>query len=219
MAERERFFELLPFLVNGTLAAVDAAWMQAQLAQHPEWRSQLHFHEELQGRVRESVDASLLGVAADIGYADVAARIARERVASKQPKPRWQRAAGWIGGHSPAGGWRLAQGLAMGMMLGVGVMLAVQQERLEPARERSTMRGVADGPLLRASFQPQATENDLRLALVEARVLIVAGPTRLGDYYLKAMPGRLAAARDTLLRSGVAQQVDEVPGLPEDLLE
>jgi hypothetical protein len=116
-------------------------------------------------------------------------------------------------------GWRLAQGLAMGLLVGVGTMLVLEQRAPDTSPVRSTTRGLADGPLLRVSFHPQTTENELRLALIEARAVIVAGPTRLGDYYLKPAAGHLKEARDSLVKSRVVQQADEVPSLPEELLE
>ena len=104
-------------------------------------------------------------------------------------------------------------------MAGVGTMLEMPPQGAPMVDVRGAAPGLADGPLLRVSFRPEATESAMRLALIEARVLVVAGPTRLGDYYLKAPAERLAAARELLLRSGVLQRADEVPGLPPDLLE
>jgi hypothetical protein len=220
MSERERFIEQLPFFVNGTLAPTDAAWMREQLQQHPELQGQLGFHEALDAHLRASVDASVQGVAADVGYASVAARIAAERTPPHTAPAWWTRIGPWVTGSATAPGWRLAQGAAMGLALGLGTMLAWQaQQRPDYAAVRSTAPGLADGPLLRVSFQPQATETELRLALIESRALIVAGPTRLGDYYIKAAAGRQAATLEALRRSNAVQQADEVPGLPEDLLE
>ena len=113
----------------------------------------------------------------------------------------------------------LAGGLAMGLVLGFGAMLALQGERETPVGVRSTAPALAEGPLLRVNFTAAASETQLRFALIEARATIVAGPTRLGDYYLKPAPGQLAAARDSLSRSKVVQRIDEVPGLPPELTE
>ncbi|MEO8151644.1 MAG: hypothetical protein ABI605_01145 [Rhizobacter sp.] len=210
MNERERFFELLPFFVNGTLAATDAAFMQAQLAQHPELQAQADFQRRVQATLKTSVDGRLQGVRADVGYARIAQRIAAEA------RPPWWRRL--LHGVAPQG-WRLAQGLALGLMVGVGATLVWRQQGLDTSPVRSTAPGLADGPLLRVSFHPQTTENELRLALIEARSIIVAGPTRLGDYYLKPAAGRINEARESLLKSRVVQQADEVPSLPAELLE
>jgi len=220
MSERDRFFELLPFYVNGTIHANDAAWLEHEITRHPELQSQLVLMQSLRASVREQAEASLAGVPADIGFAGLSARIAAEH--GVPAASAWQRLRAWLstlGG--VAGGNRLAplaSGLAFGLALGVGAMLVLPQS--PPLSEsRSTAPGLADGPLLRVSFRPDARESDLRLALLEARALVVAGPTRLGDYYLKTAPGRLAGARAALQASGLVLQIDEVPALPADLLE
>jgi hypothetical protein len=211
VSERERFFELLPFVVNGTASPDDVAFVQAQLVQHPELQAQFDFQRQVQASLKASVDGSLRGVPADIGYD----RIAR-RIAAEAHPPWWRRV---MSSFALPPGWRLAQGLAMGLLVGVGTMLVLEQRAPDTSPVRSTARGLADGPLLRVSFHPQTTENELRLALIEARAVIVAGPTRLGDYYLKPAAGHLKEARDSLVKSRVVQQADEVPSLPEELLE
>jgi hypothetical protein len=230
MTERERFFELLPFYVNDTLGEADRAFVRDMLVREPALQGQLDFHRAVQRQVRSETEATLVGVARDVGYDHIATRL-RPQAAQVAPSASpaataspsaWQRLRDWFALPAP-GGWRLAQGLAMGLALGLGSLLAVNLTRDEAPQMRGTgsaaSKGLADGPLLRVTFRPEASERNLRMALVEARAMIVAGPTRLGDYYLKPAPGALAQARDALLKSGVAQQVDEVPGLPPELTE
>ena len=232
MTDRERFFELLPFYVNDTLGEADRAFVREMLAREPALQAQLDFHRAVQRQVRSEAEATLVGVARDVGYEHIAARLrpqaaqaapsASPAVAVTPSPSAWQRLRDWFALPAP-GGWRLAQGLAMGLALGLGALIAVNVSRDEASQMRGTgsaaTKSLADGPLLRVTFRPEASERNLRMALVEARAIIVAGPTRLGDYYLKAAPGALVQARDALLKSGVAQQVDEVPGLPPELTE
>jgi hypothetical protein len=216
--DRQRFLDALPFWVNGTLTN-SALWGgEPHLTEHPQLQSQLDFAQATAEQTRALAEHSLQGVPADIGYGLLRSRLKPAASATSA----WARLREWLAVPS-AQGWRLAQGVAMGLMLGIGVMTllpTLRDSSHDPASSwRSTAPALAEGPLLRASFKRELTENELRLALIEARVLIVAGPTRLGDYYLKPAPGQLAAARATLLRLGVVQQVDEVPGLPPELLE
>jgi hypothetical protein len=219
MTERERFFEALPFFVNGTLNPAEGKWLREHLAQHPELQPQLVFMQALQREVQGAAAAALQSVPGDLGYAALRRRIDGD-LAPAAPASPWQRLRRWLAAPSPQG-WRLTQGLAMGAMLSLGVLLAVQQGEHEAPSggARGGAPALAEGPLLRVSFDAGVSEMKLRLALIEARTVIVAGPTRLGDYYLKPAPGQLAAARESLLRSGVAVQADEVPGLPAELTE
>jgi hypothetical protein len=219
MTERERFFELLPFFVNDSLGDADRAFVRDMLAREPALHSQLAFQQGLQRRVRSDAEATLAGVSPRIGFEHIAARLRAAPAASATP---WQRLRDRFALPAP-GGWRLAQGLALGLALGLGSLIAVNLSRDDAPQLRGTpagaAKGLADGPLLRVSFRPEASERNLRMALLEARAIIVAGPTRLGDYYLKPAPGALAQARESLLKSGVALQADEVPTLPPETTE
>jgi hypothetical protein len=217
MTERETFFERLPFLINGTLGALDAQWMREQMALHPELQGELRLAQAMRGQVHDEAQTHWRDVPADVGFAATQALIAREQRAAGTPS-LWQRLRVLLAAPAPQG-WRLAQGLAMGLAVGLGALLALPRPDADYTEIRSTAPGFADGPLLRVNFDPAASENDLRLALIEARVLIVAGPTRLGDYYVKPAPAQLEAARSTLARSRAVQRVEPVPGLPPEVLE
>ncbi len=231
MDERARFFALLPFHVNGSLGAADAAFVRDMIARHPELQSQLQFHEALREQLRAQVDGAIEGVPADVGYARlVALRQADARAAAPLARPHpappaapapatrptpWERLTAWLGARGAPQGLRLAQGLAFGLALGTGAMVALQL----PVAEAPAMRGVAAAgvALLRVSFLPDARESELRLLLIEARATIVAGPTRLGDYYLRVPAGQLDAARTRLQRSALVAGVDAVADVPEEL--
>jgi hypothetical protein len=205
--ERTRFFELLPFHVNGTLGDADRAFVRDMLARHPELQSQLEFHVAMREQLRAQVDATLAEVPADVGYARLPPLGVRSSFL--------QRLSAWLGERRAPQGLRLAQGLAFGLMLGIGGLIAWQQTTsVEPPTMRSVVP--AGAALLRVSFKPEARESELRLLLIEARASIVAGPTRLGDYYLRVPAGQLDAARRLLLRSGLVAGADAVADLPEE---
>ena len=50
-----RFDELLPFYVNGTLAEADREWVEAQLREHPQAAAELDSCRTLQARIRADV--------------------------------------------------------------------------------------------------------------------------------------------------------------------
>ncbi|MES1264295.1 MAG: hypothetical protein ABUU24_01435, partial [Variovorax sp.] len=53
----ERFEELLPWYVNGSLGAEDRAWVDAYLEQNPDARDELAWFRSLQQRVQENAPA------------------------------------------------------------------------------------------------------------------------------------------------------------------
>lgn len=224
MNDRERLLDALPSFVNGTLSAEDRAWVQAQLDAAPELRSQLEFQRRVREQVRGAAQRDLEGVPVDVGYAAVAQWIAQERgegAPSRPPQATPGLLSRWLGAiFSPAPAWRLAQGMALGLLVGGGAMLAMQKGHDD---ETGTVRSVApasSGPLLRVNFDKRASEEQIRLALIDARVRIVAGPTRLGDYYVAPATGRTAAAaRESLLKSRTVVRADEVASLPEGIDE
>ena len=219
MSDRQRFFELLPFHVNETISAKDAAWMECELARHPELRSQLAFMQSMRAAVREKAEIALADVPADIGFAALSARMASRRTGLRAVLGRLRAgldaAAGLL---APGRLVPLASGLVLGLGIGVGMML-VLPESTPWSESRGAAPGLADGPLLRVTFRPETRESELRLALLDARVLVVAGPTRLGDYYLKAAPGHIGGARASLQKSGLVLQIEEVPELAPELTE
>jgi hypothetical protein len=218
MQERERFFAWLPFYVNGSLDAAQRAWMQSYLEAHDGLAQEVALHEQMRSALRDQVRARLGDVPADIGYARTRARIAQalQAIQSRAPKPGLlQRFIGYV--DTPA--WRLAPVLVLVLLAVVGVQSVLLFERAPRDALTRGAPGYADGPLLRVNFNSTATESQIRLALIDARAVIVAGPTRLGDYYVKVAADHLAESRTTLARSPIVQRVDTVPALPEELLE
>ncbi len=207
MNERGRWLELLPFYLNGTLSDADRVWVEQYMALYPQLRSQLDFQRAVRDNVIETVEQSVRDVSDSIG-------LPRTLSMMHAPPSRWSVFSRW------PPGWRLTPALAVALfVIGVQGVLLVQIQHKEISPVRSVGRSLADGPLLRVNFKPQAREAQIRLLMIEAHALIVAGPTRLGDYYLKASSERLPATRTLLEHSALVQQVDEVRGLPEELLE
>jgi hypothetical protein len=212
MSERARWLELLPFYLNGTLDPVDRAWVQEYLERNPDVRPQLEFQEALRGTLITGVERSVEAVPATIGLPSTLSRIR-----ARSPRSRLLE---WVFSTRTDSGWRIAPVLVAALLvIGVQSLMLMQPQREPVASVRSIGRSLADGPLLRVNFKPEARESDMRLLLIETRALIVAGPTRLGDYYVKTVPERLSETRSLIGRSPLVQQVDEVPGLPEEVLE
>ena len=109
--------------------------------------------------------------------------------------------------------------LATLIVLQAGMLTNLLLKPDETSAIRSGAQGWADGPLLRVNFKADAKESEIRLLLVEAQALIVAGPTTLGDYFVKVAPARIDDVSARLKAHAVVQAVETVPSLPEALLE
>jgi hypothetical protein len=212
-----RLVELLPWYVNGTLGESDRAWVDACVAAHPEARQELVWFQTLGVEIREKE----LHAPADIGMERAIARI-RSEAKQAAPTSLWQRLVSWLADAMPSGLPRFAPAMAVLaalIVLQTAILTNVLFKPDDKTTVRSGAKGWADGPLLRVSFIPDAKESDIRLLLVETQALIVAGPSSLGDYYLKVAPARIADVVVRMKASTVVQAIDQVPSLPETMLE
>jgi hypothetical protein len=99
----------------------------------------------------------------------------------------------------------LVQAIAIALLMSRGMPEFAETRAVGEAQPRT---------YLQVNFKPEATEREIRLALIRAGGRIVHGPGQLGDYYV-AVPGeRLAAARRELEASGVVETVGQVDKLP-----
>jgi hypothetical protein len=211
-----RLVQLLPWYVNGTIRADDRAWVDACLAAHSQARQELAWFQTLGGEISEQVSQA----PADIGLQRAMARVRDDRQA-KSPS-LWQRLVNWLAQLTPRGSPRFAPAmaaLAALIVLQAGMLTNLLLKPDETSAIRSGAQGWADGPLLRVNFKADAKESEIRLLLVEAQALIVAGPTTLGDYFVKVAPARIDDVSARLKAHAVVQAVETVPSLPEALLE
>jgi hypothetical protein len=71
-------------------------------------------------------------------------------------------------------------------------------------------------PFIRVAFQPETTEQALRVLLTGVQADIVAGPTQLGDYYLLVAPGLADAVVQVLAENRIVESAVLVDSLPGD---
>jgi hypothetical protein len=208
----ERFEELLPWCVNGTLGADDRGWVERYAAEHPEAQAQIDWCRGLQAHIR----ASAPQIAPALGLDRVLQRIRGERPTMVK------RVRSWLGALAAAPVAAVARPIGAVAALAIIVVQggiiyqmrpdnSAQDERL--LRATKAMR-VDEGPLLRVNFSPDAREAEIRMLLVAAQATLAGGPGQLGDYYLRVPAGRESAAVDRLRREPIVQAVELVPGVP-----
>lgn len=209
----DRFEELLPWYVNGTLSKADAEWVAEYVRTHPEAQAELSWYQSLQTKIREDVPA----VPADVGYAKF-----MQRVRAEQPAPRTvkaptmgERLRGFLGSFSvtPRLAFATAIILVQAGIIGKLLLDGGLGGTNPYAEVRSTSQPVhANGDLIRLSFRPDARESDIRFALVSVGATIIDGPTQLGDYLVKVPAGKGNVSIEQLMASATVDHVTLLTG-------
>jgi hypothetical protein len=213
MSEQEmedRFHDLLPWHINGTLEKDQREWVDQYVSGHPQARAELRWHESLQTKMRENVPS----VSPDIGLDRFMARIRQEHRA-KTPTLMQRLNAFFSGfGMTPA---FAATAVLVLVQAGVIANLLLQRSHLEEdySAVRSLPAPIAVGPVLQVSFKPEATEREIRLLLVSIGARLVGGPGQLGNYILQVPAEATDAAAKKLQASQAVDVVMVLPSWPQ----
>lgn len=212
---RQRFEEMLPWYVNGTLEPESRQWFEGQLSAHPELRSELSFTEALRDRVQAAVPT----LAPDIGLDTLLRRINNERQASQAPRARnasptlRERIASFREGFrfSPA----FATAAAV-IAVQAGIIGALMVGQTADESEYSTFRSSGDGqvvsgPLLEVAFSADARERDIRGVLVRIGGMLAGGPGQFGNYVVYVPADRIAEAVRILESDPAVEAVSIIP--------
>ena len=193
----DRFNELLPWYVNGTLDEADRAWVEQHLAEHPQAREELGWYRSLQTQMRQDVPA----VPANIGLARTLHLIRGDRPTLAER----------VTGFFAAFGMRPTMALAGVALMAVqgGVIYNLLQPGQDDASQiRALGKAAADtGPLLKLRFAPGTREVDIRMALVLVQGNVTGGPGPKGDYFVRVPPGTEAASAEQLKGNAAVSSV------------
>jgi len=200
----ERFAELLPWYVNGSIGAADRAWVDSYLTDHPDARAELAWYQSLQKRIQETVPA----VPSTIGLAKAMNLIRGDRPTLAE------RISAFFGDFAlrPAVTFAL-----LGIVIVQGGVVANLMGRSnddEIAMRAMHAQTVEEGPLVKVNFAPDARESDIRLLLVSVQGTLAGGPGQLGDYYVRVPAGKEEQAVTKLRGKAIVQAVELAPGIP-----
>jgi len=219
---RERFSELLPWYVNGTLSEEDRQWMENYLREHPAAQAEVAWYRSL----KEQINDNAPKVPATIGLAKT-----MQLIRGDQPTIA-ERITAFLGGFglrpatsgrsgASASAFSLRPALALGLLAVVAIQAGVIATMMgtRGADEAALMRAgrtvpAEEGPLLKVNFAPDAREADIRLLLVSVQGTLAGGPGQLGDYFIRVPTGKEQAAATQLRGNAIVQSVEVVPGLP-----
>jgi Putative zinc-finger len=200
----DRFNELLPWYVNGTLGEADRAWVEQHLAEHPEAREELAFYRSLQTQMRQDAPA----VPHNIGLARTLHLIRGDRPTLAE------RVTGFLASLGMRPSLALA-GVALVALQGGVIHRLLHGGDDETAQVRTLGPAQVDGsPLLKVSFAAGAREVDLRLALVGVQGNVAAGPDSQGDYFVRVPAGMEAQSVEQLKGNASVRSVTLAAVLP-----
>lgn len=218
-ADRRRFELELPFYVNGTLADGPRAWMDARLAERPEWAVEVEWSHH----ARNAVKAARSGVLAEERWASLQTRLIVEGVLPAAPSAQ---AAPFRDRPRPGRtGWAAAllRPLAVPWpALALGVAVVATQGYL--LTHRNPGAGASEGALryrsasapsgscawagwLQVAVSPKMPVGEWTTALRTLGLGVMAGPGEGGEWLV-----RVPAGEDVL---GKRQALQAVAGVDE----
>lgn len=211
----DRFNELLPWYVNGTLNAADRAWVDQYLQDHPEALQQLRWNASMREQLHKDIRKDIRDVPEDIGLAKAMARIHSAKQPQPQPQPQpptlVERVREWFVGIGMRPALAAAFVIVAAQSVVIGSLLSLPENT-----EIRALRPAASPPeaFIRVNFKPDAREADIRLLLVGVNGSIASGPGQLGDYYVRVAPGQREQALEQLKASPNVESANNVDGLP-----
>ncbi len=206
-AEDQRLTELLPWYVNGSLDAQGRAWVDQMVAVHPAAAAALARERHLSA----ASEAMLLPVIAqDLGLARLRSRIRADATNAVTASVRAARTSLWTrfqhGLSRPQ--WVSAMGVLVVAQAGLIAWLALTPDVTSEEVSATRSVGVTQVHTLRVSFRADASEREIRAALVGAAARIVGGPTQIGEYWVASDLSSLEEIRAALLKSNVITAID-----------
>lgn len=204
---KRQFELLLPFHLNGTLKHEERAWVERYLAEHPEARAELRWTESLRTQIRDSAP----DVSAEAGFDKLLARMHAHRAPAR---PRLSdRLRDFFAGFQMTPAFAMAAAV-IAVQAGIIVILLV--DRGDDYAEFRSMPGAAldTGPVLQVNFRAEATERDIRLALVSVGGAVIGGPGQLGNYLIKVQDSNIEEAARLLGANRAVESVQILPRLP-----
>ena len=177
--------ELLPWFVNGTLSSSE----RNDVAQHVQACSKCQQEIALLQRMRTHIKETPSQSPGEFGLNRLLSEIRKEQVVTKMEQPR---SSGW---------WRT------GLAIAASLIIFIQARFLLDAWYLSKPMAPLAGPqtheqVLQISFQPTATEAQIREALSHIHGTFIDGPSSLGLYRVRL---NTAASPETPIQQTIEQ--------------
>lgn len=195
--------ELLPWLVNDTLAGIERARVERHVSECIACRAEL---EQLRA-LRDAIAADQLDSSSTRAFAQLKARIERDESRTRR---RF---------HALTAGWHLsgiwARGLLVAQFVALVLITALYLHRPAPELYHTlSAPTLAPRGDLVVIFQATTSEQDIRDVLVRLHASIVDGPSAEGAYTLKVREGKAEAVLEQLRRLPIVRFCEPVVEAP-----
>lgn len=164
--------ELLPWLVNGTLAADEVERVEAHLAECAECRADLDAERRL------STAVASLPLDTDSGWEAIERRITADPSIRPHPAPSiWRKRV-------PLG-WAVASPFAAAAAVALVLVNVTPAQPVDPQYRALGAAEMAQTANLVVQFEPKTQVRDMQAALAGVNARLVDGPTDTGAYLLR----------------------------------
>ena len=191
-SERQRFVELLPFYVNGTLDTDEHEWVDAYFAGHPEAHNELKFSQILRETTRNTISK--------VPESQRLERLLGELRASRPAPSLLQKAMNWLQGMVRIPAPALAV-VGMVVLAQAGLIGSLLSSDSESDGFRGVRPECTIAPAIRVQFNPDAKHADILLVLRSVEAIIQNGPTETGALWLAVPAGRSLEETQAMLHS------------------
>ena len=209
--QKQQFQEWLPFYVNGRLGDGDRVWMNHYLADHQNAAADL----QVETALKETLLTELQEFAPDTGLEAFMRRIRADSSFAASPtftdsirqfilrnlnavssifaKPRWAAVAICL------------------LIIQTGVIgLLITNKEGPLYSDQKGLHSIDDmlpyqGPVLKITFKPSATEEQIRLLMVKIQGSILGGPGQLGIYIVKVPKESIEEAQKQVMSSSIVE--------------
>ena len=178
--------------MNGRLNDIDRAWMNSYLAENPK----ASLDVEIERSLKQALHDELPHFAADKGLNDFMARVRSEASTTQRPafaescKRFIQQCQAAVGSLFVSPRWAMAMTVLVAQAALIGVLIS---HRTTPiVTTQSEWRSVSSpsqyqGPVLQITFKPTATEEGIRLLLVQIGGSFLDGPWATWQLYRQSV--------------------------------
>ncbi|WP_334118281.1 hypothetical protein [Limnobacter sp.] len=206
-----RFAEQLPFFVSGTLDTEEQRWMHLTLSGNPELYEHLRWHHTLMQQVVLDEEHAQLQAPADLGWSDIKRQMNRPHLFAWF-QSAYKHCVRWLS--TPVRVGSFATSLVV-FAAGSAVLVGYIGQPETPAqfsdfRSCGVFAEDRDYAYFQIGFKPGVGEQQIRLALIQSNISIVAGPTHMGEYTVKVPRRTMEGAPDLFSTLDVVESASSI---------